>query len=129
MAYLKNIPYEIIPGHRRDAQLLWSPDEKYLYFRKKIDNGMEDWGCYQEMLRKKNPGATSCSARLSVDRSRPTCSSKSMAHSAHNNHELIYMDLISRNKIVDDCINLKNAVEGLSIDVPVADIFTRELAT
>lgn len=127
---MADLPYEIIIGHRRDAQLLWSPREKMLYYRKKVlKNKNEDWLCYQDILgRDKTKNVIACSCRMSVDRSKSTCNHKTFGHTSHENHEAIYKDLISRNKIIDDCILLNNATEGLSMDVPIGDIFTREMA-
>lgn len=128
MAYV-NLPYEIITGHRRDSRLLWSPSEKILYFRRKVANGKEDWGCYQEMLRKTDASVIPCSSRVLVDPAKSLCTPKQICHSYHQNHERLYKDLVSRNNIVDSCVNLRNDLAGLSAEVPVADIFTREMAS
>lgn len=126
---MADISYEIIQGHRSDSWLLWSPQEKLLYSKKRVgSNGMEDWICYQDMIRKKQPDATSCTCRLLVDRSKPTCSRKSIEHTSHMNHQLIYDDLMSRNKIIKDCSDFNALTKGLSLQVPAQDFFTRELA-
>lgn len=127
MNEVKNV--KIIPGHRAGGVLLWSPDEKLLYFKKKTAaNGKEDWICYQEMIRKTDKTAVECTCRLSVERATLKYFRKKVAHATHENHELIYDDLIACHKIVKDCADLKVMCEGLSIDVPASDIFTRELA-
>lgn len=127
---MEQLPYKILTGHRRDGTLLYSLNEKYLYVKKKHHNctGKEDWICYQEILCKSDSSATPCTSRVLVDPKTCSCVQKQVAHSIHPNHELILKDLISRNQIVDDVITLRDLCENLSIDVPVGDIFTRELA-
>lgn len=127
---MSNLPYQIIYGNRRDARLLWSPKEQMLYYRKRVlRSGNEDWVCYQEILRRnKTKDVVACSCALSVNPNRATCSRKSFIYSNHDNHASIFKDIVSRNNMVEDCILLKKATEGLSIKVPVGEIFTRELA-
>lgn len=45
------------------------------------------------------------------------------------NHEMLYKDMKSKNKIIDDVVSLSKQLENLSTEVPAPDIFTRELAT
>lgn len=127
---MEQLPYKILTGHRRDGALLFSMNEKYLYVKKKHhkSTGKEDWICYQEILCKSDSNAMPCTSRVLVDPKTGSCTHKQIAHTYHPNHELILKDLISRNKIVDDVITLRELCENLSIDIPVGNIFTRELA-
>lgn len=124
-------PYKIIQGHRRGvSNLLYCVNDKYLYVKKKVHNrsGKEDWICYQEILCKSDPAAIPCTKRILYDPKTTDCTDKQIAHSLHPNHELIVKDLLSRNKILDDIVAMKDMCQDLSINVPANDIFTREIA-
>lgn len=134
---MANVAHQLIMGHRLDGTLLWAPDEKHLYFKKKsLKNGNEDWICYQEMLLKQKgkpqgehtSDLTKCTSRILRNPAIQTCQRKKVAHTDHENHEKIYKDLVSRHNIYRDTVRLRDATAGLSMNVPVNDIFTRELA-
>lgn len=126
---MEELDVEIIPSSRSDGVLLWCPREKHLYIKKSnATNGREDWICYQQMLIKNNKSAVDCKSRLSVDRSAMTGTRKKILHEKHDNHERVYKDLVSRNKINSDLVQLKALSDGLSIDIRSHDVFTRELA-
>lgn len=130
LALGKNQNFKIIPGHRRGVSLLYSNNDKYLYVKKKVhqNTGKEDWICYQEILCKSDPTATPCTKRILYDPATNSCTDKQIVHSIHHNHEAIAKDLISRNKIVDDCVAMKDMCQDLSTKVPTSEIFTREVA-
>lgn len=125
-----NLPYKMITGHRRNANLLYSLNEKYLYVKKKVHNntGKQDWVCYQEILCKTDPKAIPCSSRVLLDPKTNMCTPKKIPHTNHLNHEILEKDLLTREKVYDDCIALKNLTDGLSLSIPAGEIFTRELA-
>lgn len=126
---MEQVSVEIIPSSRSDGCLMWAASEKHLYFKKSTQkNGKEDWICYQEMLSKTQKNAVRCTSRLSVDRSTLIATRKKIPHSHHENHELLYKDLLSRTNIVNDCVQLKKLCEGLSMNIRAHDVFTRELA-
>lgn len=126
---MESVSVEIISSSRSDGFLLWSAKEKHLYYKKQTHkNGKEDWICYQGMIIKTQKTAMQCTSRLLVDRSNLTAFRKRILHSDHENHLLIYKDLLTRTKIVTDCVQLKQLCEGLSMDIRANDIFTRELA-
>lgn len=131
-----NVAHELITSHRLDSELLWVPGEKHLYFMKDtLKSGKEDWICYQEMLCKKKcqpsegePFDLTHVHRVFRDPTTQTCTRKRVEHTHHENHELIYDDLMSRHEIYSDALRFRDAAEGLSVKVPVTKIVTRTLA-
>lgn len=121
--------YEILLGHRSDGNLLWIQEEKNLYIKKKTHkSGLEDWICYEQILQRNKTETASCTSRVLVDRQTKLCTRKKIEHIQHPNHDVIYKDLQTRNKIIDDSIAMRNLCEDLSVNVPAFDIFTREVA-
>lgn len=130
------VAHEIITSHRTDGVLLWAPDEKHLFFKKKTHkSGLEDWICYQEMIQKKKSNSvgkafdqTKCTSRLLRDPIAKTCTRKQIAHTDHEDHDLIYKDLMSMDEIKDTVDRIRDVTEGLSVNVPMSHVFTRTLA-
>lgn len=122
---MAEIPHTLIKGKKQDSSLLWASEEKHLYVKKGTPNkkGDVDWICYQTILCEHDPKGIKCTSRLKrlAD---GQCFRKSLPHSKHKNHSLIYEDLKSRNKIIDDCIQFSELCDGLSLKVPVSDFFT-----
>lgn len=120
--------YEFVKAHRRDAYLLWLPNEKHLYSKKmNLGNGKIDFICYQNYMAQQNPKIQPCTSRVQIDANQ-ICYRKSIPHSTHENHELKYKDLFTKNQIVDKCIAFKKLFMDLPISVPSRDIFTLELS-
>lgn len=92
--------------------------------------GGTDYICYQSILRKnlKKKKIPNCTSRVKIDNC-GLCTRKRIPHSTHMNHEMLYKDMKSKNKIIDDVVSLSKQLENLSTEVPAPDIFTRELAT
>lgn len=128
---MEKIAVEKIQSSRSDGVLLWASEEKHVYVKKSTSpvTGLEDWICYQTIIRKTHPDAPECTSRVLVDPENMTAVRKRVNHTNHQNHELIFKDLASRNKIINDCVQLKEMCDGLSIDVRASDVFTREMAT
>lgn len=157
--------YELIKGFRRNANVLWSPDEKFLYTQQCERNGKVEYICYQRILydkyiveenrkkmkkkkeknkqskknkkrkkkknkrekNKKEKKVLNCTARVKVD-STGQCSRNKVNHSHHHNHESLKKDMMTKNNIIDRCLEFKNVAKGLPIKVPANDIFTLELS-
>lgn len=119
----------IVKGHQEGSFLLWAHEEKHLFVKKgtPTKNGDIDWICYQTILCQQNPNEIPCTSRLKRS-TNGVCIRKSIPHTAHNNHALIYNDLISRQQIVGDCLEFNKLCKGLAMKIPVNDFFTRELA-
>lgn len=67
-----------------------------------------------------------CSSRLNVDND-GNCFEIS-SHKVHENHELIFEDMNTKNKFLDAVIVVNHHLENLPANVSNHDIFTRELA-
>lgn len=121
---MQHLPYKTVMGHRRNAQLLWVPTKKHIYVKKE-----GEWICYQTILLKSDSNAIKCTSRVQTI-SDSLCIQKNVfvPHTNHEDHEKIYNDLISRNKIIDQCVEMKNLSDGLTISIPSKDIFTRKMA-
>lgn len=127
---MEQINVELVQSSRSDGILLWDKQSKHLYVKKSTSpvTGLQDWICYQTMLRKTHPELKECTSRLLVDPKKMTATRKTKPHTSHENHEFIFKDLASRTKINHDCVQLKELCKGLSIDIRAGDIFTREMA-
>lgn len=118
----------MIIGSRMDSQLMWVPEERHLYHRKRETSNGVEWTCYQNILVKGKKDAIKCTSSVIVNGK--TCTRKNIQneHTKHGDHTKKYNDLISANNIKTDCIKLSQMCKGLSISVPAYDIFTREMA-
>lgn len=126
---MTDIPHTLIKGKKQDSLLLWASEEKHLYVKKGTPNknGDVDWICYQTILCENDSREIKCTSRLKRC-GNGRCFRKSLPHTKHKNHWLIYEDLLSRNKIIDDCIKFSEICDGLAQKVPVNDFFTREIS-
>lgn len=88
-----------------------------------------DYVCYQTILKKNkaNSSMPKCTARVHVD-DQGNCISKS-SHTAHNDHELVFKDMQTKNKFLDSVISINHDLKDLPANVSNYDIFTREMAT
>lgn len=128
---MAQLAYEKINGKRRTSSLLWVPKDKYLYVRHREhtnENKGEDWICYQTILHKKNKNIVKCTSAVNLLNEVCTRKNAHNLHTMHTNHQTIYDDLISLNKIKDDCIAAKELSKGLSMNISACDLFTREIA-
>lgn len=123
---MAEVPFIMVKGHRRNALLLFAYEDRHLYVRKYRRNGKEEFVCYQSILRKSDTCAKACAAGVIFQNS--ICSRKKIKHSRHEHHQSIYDDLVTRSRIIDRCISLKDAREGLVFSVPAQDIFTLEMS-
>lgn len=161
--------YQLIKGLRRNAQIVWSPTEQFLYARQCERNDKIEHICYQKILydqyiikkntekmKKKNKKKNgkkhnkskvgksekldkerkenkeemkvlNCTARVKIDK-KGNCTRNNVPHSRHDNHENIYNEMVTKNGIIDKCVEFKKVAKGLSIKVPANDIFTLELS-
>lgn len=92
-----------------------------------------DYVCYQTILRKNTKNNAkeeirACTSRVKIGK-HGECKSKTIPHSIHANHELIFKDFKSKNNIIDDVVTLSKQLKNLSTQVSTLDVFTRELAT
>lgn len=146
--------YQLIKGFRRNANVVWSPQERYLYAHQCERNNRIEYICYQKILHdqyvvrknkekmkkknkkckenskyifKKKEKVLNCSARIKID-ANGQCHRNTVEHSNHANHESLKKDMVTKNHIIDRCIEFKNVAKDLPIKVPANDIFTIELS-
>lgn len=130
---MSDVSYEIVRGLRRDSQLIWVPNDGCLFVKKESRRGFDEYVCYQTIIgdpkKKKSENFKPCTCRIKIDIETKIVAPRGKGHSEHENHVILYKDMQSKNKIVDDCIAISEACKGLSIKVPTNDIFTREIST
>lgn len=116
---------EVVEGMRKGSNLIWIPEEKYLYSIKDVrgdgPNQRKIHLCYE------NKKGGSCPARRIID-SNGHVTTNSLPHSNHSNHELYYKDMKTRSDIINTCAQTATLLDGLHQTVPSQQIFTRELA-
>lgn len=123
---MERLPYVMVRGCRSDAFLLYTTKEQHLYVKKYERNNKTEYVCYQTILFKRTASVGKCTSGVQVKDG--ICTRKKNGHTSHESHKKIYDDLITRHKINDACISLKDMCEDLCITVPARNIFTREIA-
>lgn len=127
----KNPVYGLIKGNRRDSNLLWIKDEKFLYVKKDTKTRGIDYICYQTIRsnpkKKRNENVIQCTSRRIVD-AEGKVTKNSIPHSNHENHESYYKDMMSKNAIIDTVILLRALDEDIGIRYSTHDVFTKELS-
>lgn len=123
---MNQLTYVMVKGHRSDSALLFVPQEQHLYVKKCERFNKTEYICYQTILCKSSSIPEKCTSRVQIKNG--ICTRKRNGHTTHDNHKIIYNDLITRHKINDACIALKDMSKDLCISVPDRKIFTRELA-
>lgn len=129
---MAQLMFQKVRGKRIDSWLLYVPQEKHLYVKHRVVEGKEpgeDWICYQSILNKKDKDQVKCTSTVHLGQNN-ICKQKNIRnpHTNHINHELIYKDIMSLNKIKTDCINAKVVSDGVAMKISASDIFTRELS-
>lgn len=126
---MMEIAFKLIRGHRLDGCLLWATEEKHLYSKKCGRGGSVEYECYQTTLRKrKNTKREHKACTSGVVLKNGKCFPKKKGHTSHENHQKIFEDLQTLNKVKEVCIIMKENCEDLCISVPARNIFTRELS-
>lgn len=83
--------------------------------------------CYQKVLtRKKNETHQKCGAGVFLTDNIVTQSKT--PHSEHDNHEKIYLDMISINNIKSDVKKMHEDYPEISHKIPVSSIFYKEVS-
>lgn len=130
MSSKKRYDYEIITGDRRNGKILYVPKLKCLYVKKSSTKSGSDWICYQTIIKKRqgsSDGILSCTSRVRIDIN-GICTVKRIPHTAHARHEIIYKDMKSKNRFIDDVVEISMVLEDFPVDVSNKDIFTRNMA-
>lgn len=124
MKYIK------IEGYRYGSILLYSYSEKCLYVKKSTrKGGQESWICYQSVLSdkkvKNSENISKCTARVTMFNN--ACERNNIAHTAHNSHEILFKDIVSKNNMIKTCRFLKENVGESSHKLSVNDIYCHEM--
>lgn len=117
---------------------MYVPSEKHLYLTQIKRNGKEEYICYQKVLarpknkkkvkkRRQHGSSISCTARVVIHPD-GRCVRNKKPHTDHDNHELIYKDLASKNRIIDRSLEIQNVLDGIPLDIPTHHVFTQELS-
>lgn len=108
----------------------YAPDEEHLYCRKDGYNGTKYLVCYETVASrsKKNKKSVKCPARRHLDEKSGKSSCTLSQHSSHDNHEVIYRDLVSLNAMKDRCRYLAENFPGCAHRISVKGIFLKELS-
>lgn len=119
-------------GERRNGRLLYVPAHKCLYVKKRTKNNSTDYTCYQTILAKnksKNADKTVpyCTSSVKID-SKGICTAKEKSHIAHENHEILCLDMKTKNDFLDEVVTINKQLENLPAEVSNRDIFTRQLS-
>lgn len=104
-----------------------------MYVKKESRGRYEEYICYQTVLgdpkKKNSEKIPKCTCRIKIEISSGNLLPKTKPHTTHDNHEILYKDMKSKNKITDDIIAITEACKGLSLNAPINDVFTKEIAT
>lgn len=108
----------------------YAPDEKHLYCRKDGYKGTSYLVCYEAVASKgkKKRDKIQCPARRHLDEKTGKVSCTQSQHGNHENHEIMYRDLISLNAMKDRCRYLAENFPGCAHRISVKGIFLRELS-
>lgn len=123
------LKHELLTGKRTDSTLLYIPSEKNLYVKNSSMKGVHRYVCYQKILRKpdQNINATpACYARITMKGGK--CFRTNEPHASHDDHQHIYEDLLTSNKIKSTCKQLREILGESARAVETRTIFNRELA-
>lgn len=128
----QSINYEWLIGERRDGKLLYIPAHRCLYVKKRTKKNSTDYICYQSILAKnktKNVDKTipNCTASVKID-TNGNCTANSIAHTVHQNHEILSRDMKSKNNFLDEVVAISKMLVDLPLEVSNRDVFTRELS-
>lgn len=124
--------YKRIRGARYDSELIWVAEHKCLYVKNVTRRGHEEFVCYQTVItdpKKKDCYGIRCTRRVKIHLETKELVCRDMTPHNHPSHELLFHDMQSKNKIIDDCIAIAHVSKGLAIKVPISDIFIREIST
>lgn len=118
--------YVVIKGFH-SGMLLYVPSEKHLYVRKSSRNGTVYLTCYDTIISKNDiNNEVFCSARCHLQQN--TCVRTEAPHTNHENHEMIYKDLVSLNAMKDTCRLLAEWFPISAKNIPIKEIFLMEMA-
>lgn len=92
----------------------YAPDEKHLYCWKDGYNCTKYLVCYETVASrsKKNKKSVKCPARRHLDEKSGKSSCTLSQHSSHDNHEVIYRDLVVRMHCAACAENVTHAANG-----------------
>lgn len=126
---IMELKYEFLTGKRTDSTLLYIPSEKNLYVKNSTMKGVQRYVCYQKILRKnsKNKDSTPlCYARITMKEG--NCYRTNAPHARHDDHQHIYEDMLTSNRIKSTCKQLREILGESARAIDTRKIFNQELA-
>lgn len=120
--FCRKMEFCYIPGFS-SGYLLYLKREKHLFVRKETKNGKTYWVCYDTI----KLASGSCKSRCIVDEATQKCKRNDAPHTAHDNHELDYKDLVSLNAMKDHCRYLAQNFPYSAHKIPIKEIFMAEM--
>lgn len=122
--------YCFIKGYK-GGSLLYLEDEKHLFVRKSGENGEETYICYQSVLaksnKKKKMTQPNCTARVKLD-GKKICTRNKIAHSKHENHEILFRDFETLNAVRKNCRTLQKIIPITAHKISAKEVFLQEIA-
>lgn len=123
--------YQFIKGIREGSSLLHVMPEDMLYVFKARRKNSKVFICYQSILasEKKNTDIyhVNCTARVKLHRDGRIERMK-IAHTNHENHEMIRRDMNKRNNMKTACRNLKQHFPEDTHKIGTRHVFQREIS-
>lgn len=111
--------------------LYYLPEEKHLFLRKTSKNGMTYVVCYDTIMnkqKKKQDGNMEvCKARGQLNEGAEKCW-RTAVHSHHENHDIIFRDLVSLNAMKEQCRFLAEKYPFSAHLIPISEIFLVEMS-
>lgn len=113
----------------KGGNLLYLREEKHLFVRKSGENGEETFICYQSVLSKssKNLSQPNCTARVKLNGEK-ICSRNKIAHTNHENHEILFRDFQTLNTVRKNCKTLQKIIPITAHKISVKEVFLQEMA-
>lgn len=112
--------------------LYYLPEEKHLFLQKSTRDGIIYLVCYDTIVNKpkisEGVSVRVCRARRRINESTKECSKTSSDHCVHGNHEILFRDLVSLNKMKEQCRFLSEKFPFSAHLVPISEIFIIEMA-
>lgn len=123
------VEYELLTGKRTDSTLVYVPSEKNLYVKNSTTKDVQRYVCYQKILRRGPQNGDvipMCYARITMKNG--NCYRTNAPHAPHGDHEHIYADMLTANKIKGTCKQLREVLAESARAIDTRKMFNMELA-
>lgn len=123
--------YTYIQGFKDGPhRLIYLHREKHLFCYKYERSGQIEYTCYQSMLPNdyKSDSEHNCTARIIVNNNDKQCRRNNVAHTNHQNHELVFRDLQTLNAVREKSRKISEWCPLSASKVSAKEILAMELA-